>query len=264
VRAGTKPAHGDRATARPTRGDGPPAKAARGAARAKPDEVEEKPLPTISEQVAQQLGGVRGTIEASIPVGVFVLANIIWSLKPALVIAVVTAIGIAGYRLSQRQSVRHAINGFGGIAVGALVAWHTGKATDFYLPGILITLAYGVAMLISVAVGFPLVGWLWSVVADQGGTRWRDLAELRRTFGRLTMLWAATYLLRAGLNIWIYKASWLTEDQKASVLGIMRITLSFPSYLALLALTVWAVRRHLPSLAKAAPAVAGSASELTD
>jgi hypothetical protein len=254
-----KPAHGGPAKAKQTQGGAAQAQPAMGgAARATSDEVDEKPLPTISEQVAQQLGGVRGTIEASIPVGVFVLANIIWSLKPALVVAIVTAVGIAGFRLSQRQSVRHAINGFGGIAVGALVAWHTGKATDFYLPGILITLAYGVAMLISIAIGLPLVGWLWSVVADKGGTRWRQQAELRRTFGWLTMLWAATYLIRVAINFWIYFAGWLTEDQKASVLGIMRITLSFPSYLALLALTVWAVRRHLPNLATPAP-VADSA-----
>jgi len=209
-------------------------------------------MPTFSEQVAQQLGGVRGMVESSVPVIVFVLVNIVWSLNPALILAVVTALGIAGFRLSRRQPVRHALNGLMGIAVGAFIAWKTGNPKDFYLPGILLSLAYGVAMLASVAVRRPLVGWIWSVVADKGATRWRDLAALRRTFAWLTVLWATTYLVKVVVNLWVYFADWLTDDQKASVLGIMRIALGFPPYALLLALTVWAVRRHLPVLAPVA------------
>ena len=37
----------------------------------------EEPLPSFSEQLADQLGGWRGLIESSIPVTVFVIANIV-------------------------------------------------------------------------------------------------------------------------------------------------------------------------------------------
>ena len=37
----------------------------------------EEPLPSFAEQMADQLGGWRGLVESSIPVVVFVLANII-------------------------------------------------------------------------------------------------------------------------------------------------------------------------------------------
>ena len=133
--------------------------------------AEDDALPTFSEQVAQQLGGVRGMIESSVPVAAFVLVNVIWSLKPALVVALVTALAIAAYRLSRRQSVRHAVNGLFGIGIGAFIAWKTGSPKDFYLPGILLSLAYGLAMLASVAFRLPLVGWLWAVVADKGQDR---------------------------------------------------------------------------------------------
>ncbi len=215
------------------------------------DNVEADALPTFSEQVSEQLGGVRGMVESSVPVIAFVLVNIIWSLKPALIIAVATAFAIAGYRLSRRQSVRHAMNGLFGIGVGALIAWKTGSPKDFYLPGILLSLGYGLAMMASVALRRPLVGWLWAIVADKGSQRWRGLPELRRTFGWLTVLWAATYLVKVAVNFWVYFAGGLTDDQKASILGIMRIVLGFPPYALLLALTVWAVRRHLPALARA-------------
>jgi hypothetical protein len=214
-----------------------------------PEGSEDDILPTFSQQVSDQLGGVGGMIESSIPVVAFVLVNIVWNLRPALIVAIVTALGIAVFRLSRRQSVRHAINGLIGIGVGAFIAWKTGSPKNFYLPGILLSLGYGVAMTISIAARRPLVGWIWAIVADRGATRWRDDAGLRRIFGWLTVLWAATYLVKVGVNLWVYFADGLTDDQKASVLGVMRILLGFPPYALLVALTVWAVRRYERSTA---------------
>jgi hypothetical protein len=201
-------------------------------------------LPSFSEQVAGQLGGVRGMVESSVPVVVFVLVNIVWSLTPALIAAVVVGLGIAAYRLARRQPVRHAINGLFGIAVGAFIAWRTGEAKAFYLPGILLTLGYGVALVGSVLARRPLVGWLWSVVADKGGTRWYREEGLRRTFGWLTVVWAAVFAAKFVVNMWVYFADGLTDDQKLSILGVMRIALGAPPYAVLLALTIWAVRRY--------------------
>jgi hypothetical protein len=208
-----------------------------------PDDEEE--LPTFSEQLADQLGGVRGMVETSIPVLSFVVANLAWGLRPGVMVAVGTALAIAAFRLSRRQSVRHAMNGLLGIGIGAFIAWRTGNAKDFYLPGIFIGLGYVVAMVASVAVRRPVVGWVWSVVADKGSTRWRDDHGLRRTFAWLTLVWASMYFAKAILQVGIYFADALTEDQKASILGIVRIALGVPPYVLLAALTVWAVRRHM-------------------
>jgi hypothetical protein len=40
-------------------------------------EVDEDELPSMSEQIAEQLGGVRGLIESSLPVLAFVLLNVV-------------------------------------------------------------------------------------------------------------------------------------------------------------------------------------------
>jgi hypothetical protein len=216
-----------------------------------PDPDVEETLPTFSEQVADQLGGVRGMIESSIPVVAFVVVNIIWSLTPALVVAIATALGLAAYRLVRKESVRHALNGLVGIGIGALLAWKTGSPKAFYLPGILYTLAYGLAMVGSVLVGRPLVGWIWSLVADKGAVRWRLDDGLRRIFAWLTLVWATTFFAKVVVNLLVWYADGLTEDQKVGILGIMRIALGFPPYALLLALTVWAVRRYQRSLATA-------------
>ena len=206
-------------------------------------------MPTFSEQVASQLGGIQGMVESSIPVVAFVAVNIVWGLTPALVVAVAVAICLAGYRLARKQSIRHAMNGLVGIAIGAVFAWRTGSPQAFYLPGILLSLGYGVAMAGSILFRRPLVGWLWSLVADQGATRWRDDSGLRRIFDWLTALWAATYLVKVVMSFAVYFAAGLTEDQKASILGAMKIALGWPPYALLLALTAWAVRRYLRSRA---------------
>lgn len=206
---------------------------------------EDDALPPFSEQVAQQLGGVRGMVESSIPVVIFVLVNVIWSLTPAVIASVTGAVGIAVYRLSRKEPIRHALNGLFGIAIGALIAYRTGEPQDFYLPGIVLSLAYGLAMIASVIWRRPLVGWLWSLVVDLGSTRWRENEGLRRTFGWLTLVWAATYLVKVAINCAVYFSGSLTSDEKSSILGIMRIVLGFPPYALLLALTIWSVRRYL-------------------
>jgi len=212
-----------------------------------PSDGTEETLPTFSEQVASQLGGIRGMVESSIPVLAFVAVNIVWGLTAALIVAVAIAVGISVYRLARKESIRHAMNGLVGIAIGAIIAWKTGTPQAFYLPGILLSLGYGIAMAGSIVFRRPLVGWLWSLVADQGATRWRDDSGLRRIFGWLTALWAATYLVKVVVNFAVYFANGLSDDQKASILGVMRIVLGAPPYALLVALTAWAARRYLRS-----------------
>jgi hypothetical protein len=208
-----------------------------------PVEPTEQPLPPFAEQVAQQLGGVRGLVESSVPVAAFVLANVIWSVKPAVGVAVGTAVAIAVVRLIQGRPVRHAINGLFGIALGAWLALRSGDARDFYLPGIIISLAYATAMVVSVALRQPIVGWLWSIVMAGGKSEWREQPRLVRTFGWLTMLWAATYVAKVAIQTPLYFA-----DQ-ATALGVARLLLGYPPYALLLALTVWAVRRETRAIA---------------
>lgn len=208
-------------------------------------------LPTFTEQIADQLGGVRGLVESGIPVVVFVIANIIWTLRPALVISVGSAVLLGGWRLARRQPVRHAVNGIFGIAIGAIIAWKTGSAKNFYLPGILISLAYGVALLASVAARMPLVGWIWSLLVAKGSTEWRRNPRLVRMFGWLTVLWALTYLAKTLIQALIFRATSATDPGTA--LGIARLALGWPPYALLLAVTVWTVRRRAPALAEQVP-----------
>ncbi|QGN50048.1 DUF3159 domain-containing protein [Micromonospora sp. WMMC415] len=198
---------------------------------------EEEPLPTIAEQMADQLGGWRGLLESSIPVVVFVVANIVGDLRPAVIASVAVAVAIAALRLAQRRPIRHAVNGLFGIAIGAAIAWRTGDERDFYLPGILYGIGYGVALLVSAAIRQPLVGWIWSVLVAKGRSDWRQDPRLVRTFTGLTVLWGVVWLAKVGVQAGLYLA------QQDTALGVARLVLGYPPYVLLLLITVWTVRR---------------------
>jgi hypothetical protein len=201
------------------------------------DEDDEERMPPLSEQVAQQLGGWRGLVESSVPVFVFVIANIITSLRPAVVAAVGVTVALAAWRLSQRRPLRHAVNGLFGVGVGALIALRSGEARDFYLPGILYGYAYGTALLLSAALRQPIVGWLWSVLVAGGRSEWRRHPRLVRTFTWLTVLWGVVWMAKVAAQHMLYIANMETA------LGIARLALGYPPYALLLLVTVWVVRR---------------------
>ncbi|MBM7075928.1 MULTISPECIES: DUF3159 domain-containing protein [Micromonospora] len=194
-------------------------------------------LPSLAEQMADQLGGWRGLVESSIPVVVFVLANVVGELRPAVIASVGVAVLIAIVRLVQRRPVRHAVNGLFGIAVGAAIAWRTGDERDFYLPGILYGIGYGIALLLSAVIRQPLVGWIWSVLVAKGRSEWRDDPRLVRTFTQLTVLWGVVWLAKVGVQAGLYLA------HQDTALGVARLALGYPPYALLLLITVWVVRR---------------------
>ena len=210
---------------------------------------EQEELPPFAEQMAQQLGGWRGLVESGIPVAVFVLVNVVlaWFVTDARVVlqwaigaSVAIAAVIAIFRFARKQSVRFAVNGLFGIALGAWLAWRSGEARDFYLPGIYFTLGYVAVLLGSIVIGHPLVGWIWTVIANGGKGDWRGDARLRRTFAWLTALWAGVFLLKVAIQVGLYIAN------EATALGVARLALGYPPFALLLAVSWWAVRRVRP------------------
>ena len=228
-----------------------------------PDKDEDE-LPSMSEQISEQLGGVRGLIESSVPVLVFVVFNVLFGdaglgldKRPALYWAiggsVFSALAIGGYRLFRKEPVRHAVNGLFGIAVGAFLAYRTGKAENFYLPGILLTFGQAAVFLISMAVRRPLIGYAWGIMANKGHQDWFGNARLFRTFQWLTLLWVVSLSARAGIQLFLW------AQHEANALGIVRILISWPIYAATFAYSAWAIHRVTSAQSPAGDATAAAA-----
>ncbi len=91
------------------------------------------------------MGGWRGLLDSSLPSALFLVVYVVdgQQLAPAIWAAVAAGVVIAILRLVRRQSIQQVASGFIGVAFCAWLASRTGRAEDFYLPGLITNVAYG-------------------------------------------------------------------------------------------------------------------------
>jgi hypothetical protein len=177
-------------------------------------------------------GGPLGIAETTIPGVAYVAVYPFAGTTPAAVVAVAVAAVLATARLARRETPRHALSGLIGVAFGAWIATHTGKAENFYLPGLLFNIAYGSAFLVSIALRRPLVGYIVGQL-DGEGTAWRDDPERVAVFTKASWLWAGLFGVRLAVQLPLYLAGAVVP------LGIARTALGLP----LFALGLWITYR---------------------
>jgi Protein of unknown function (DUF3159) len=192
----------------------------------------ERELPTMLEQ----MGGVQGVVASTIPVAVFVIANVAFGLQPALIIALAAGVAVAVWRIARKQALQPAVSGLFAVGIAAFIAYRTGEARGFYLPGLLFSAACGLAFLVSMVVRRPLAGVIWHAVNGDGQS-WRSDPRLLRAYTFATALWTLVFAARVVVQGLLYNAD------EETWLGIARLAMGYPLVgLALLG-TVWAVRR---------------------
>lgn len=108
----------------------------------------QREFPTLLEQ----MGGVQGIVASTIPVAVFVVVNLLFALQAALIAALAAGVAIAIWRVARKQALQPAVSGLFAVGVAAFIAYRTGEARAFYLPGLLFSAALGLAFLVSVLV----------------------------------------------------------------------------------------------------------------
>jgi hypothetical protein len=192
----------------------------------------ERAFPTLFEQ----MGGVAGIVASTIPVAVFVVANVLFALQPALVAALAAGVAVAVWRLVRRQALQPAVSGLLGVGLAAFIAYRMGEARGFYLPGLIYSGLLGAAFLVSVLVRRPLAGVIWHGINGDGQS-WRHDPRLLRAYTLATLLWTLVFASKVVVQGLLYDAG------EETWLGIARLAMGYPlTGLALLG-TIWAVRR---------------------
>jgi hypothetical protein len=163
----------------------------------------------VRAQLSAALGGRRGMLEGAIPTIAFTLTWVLaHDLRLALTVSLALAVAALLLRVVQRQPTRFVLNALIGIGIGAFIASRTGEAKDVFLPGILTNAGYAVAMLASVVLRWPLMGFLLgSVTGDP--TSWREDAGIVRLCSRLTLVLAVPCVLRVLVQLPLYLAGCL-------------------------------------------------------
>ncbi len=187
------------------------------------DEEEERDL--LSE-----MGGPQGIADSSLPGLVFIAVYTLGGsdLQMASIAAIGLGALIAVYRLFRGESAKYAAGGFIGVLIAAFIATRTGKAEDFFLPGLLFNAGYAIAYAVSILIRWPLIGVFVGPLMGDGMT-WRKDPDRVRLFSRASWLWVGMFLVRLLVQLPLYLSSSLVA------LGIAKTVMGLPIF----ALTLW-------------------------
>jgi Protein of unknown function (DUF3159) len=192
----------------------------------------QREFPTLLEQ----MGGVQGIVASTIPVAVFVVVNLLFALQAALIAALAAGVAIAIWRVARKQALQPAVSGLVAVGVAAFIAYRTGEARAFYLPGLLFSAACGLAFLVSVLVRWPLAGVIWHGINGDGQS-WRRDRRLLRAYTLASLLWTLVFVARVVVQGLLYNAD------EETWLGVARLAMGYPLVGVALLGTFWAVRR---------------------
>lgn len=192
----------------------------------------------VRAKLSEALGGRRGIVESAVPTVLFtVLFVSTHELRTSLIVSIAATVLLLVVRLVQRSTTQFVLNALIGIGIAALFASRTGEARDVFLPGILYNGAYATVFVLSILVGWPLVGFMiGSITGDPTG--WRDDRNMIRLCAQLTWLFAAPCVLRVLVQYPLYAGDHI------ALLGTSKVVLGWPLQIASFAAMAWLLSRN--------------------
>ncbi len=189
-------------------------------------------------------GRVSGMVVTAAPGIVFVAADAISSLYPALAAAGVAALAGLGWRLARHQGLWQSLAGLAVVGACAAVAAITGQERGFFLLPALVPFAVIAICVASVLAGRPLTGVLLNRVSG-GPAGWRQVPRLRRVYVVSTLVCAAVNVVNAAVQAVFYLAN------QPAVLAAAHAATG-PVFAVIVAVTIVFARRTTPPTARRA------------
>jgi hypothetical protein len=189
-------------------------------------------------------GRVSGMIVTAAPGIVFVAADAISSLYPALAAAGVTAMAGLAWRLARHQGLWQSLAGLAVVGACAAVAAITGQERGFFLLPALVPFAVIAICVASVLAGRPLTGVILNRVSG-GPAGWRQVPRLRRVYVVSTLVCAAVNVINAAVQAIFYLAN------QPAVLAAAHAATG-PVFAVIVAVTIAFARRAMPQTGRRA------------
>lgn len=181
----------------------------------------------IKEELQSVLTGRGNWLDAVLPPALFILLNAFLGLNIAVGGAISAALLFSAYRLIRRQPVRYAIGGIGAVLLAAGIAFFTGRAEGYFLPGMITGVFTVILCIVSVLARRPLVAFT-SYIARRWPLDWYWHPRVRPAYSEVTIAWAVFFGLRTFLQFELF------QEQAASSLGIFQILSGWPATILLL------------------------------
>lgn len=167
-------------------------------------------------------------LDAMAPPLVFTVANAVFGLKIAAVVALAIALGVMIVRIARAQGWAYAAAGFLMTAFAAGSAWLARSSSVFFLPGIVSGAVLFAAALVSIIVKRPLAA-LSSHLTRGWHLDWYALDTVRPAYAEVTGAWTALIAGRLAVLVGLL----LRGDEAA--LGWTAIALGWPAIVIVLA-----------------------------
>ncbi len=174
------------------------------------------------------VGKTRGVVEALAPGIGFLVAytltgEVVWSVSAPVALAVLFIVA----RWVQRSPAMPAVAGLIGIAASAGVALFSGRAEDNFILGLVTNGVWALGLLISLAVGRPLVGVIAGVLS--GDAQWRDSIAVKKIASLTTWMWVGVFSLRLAVQLPLFFSG------QVATLAITKLLMGIPLY----AIALW-------------------------
>lgn len=198
------------------------------------------------------IGGVLGILETLLPGFAFVILYLVTGLPSGIPwVALIVSAGASAVffvvRLIRRESVTQAVVGLVGVAASVVLVIVSGRPENNFLVGIITNAVYGLVVLISLLVRWPLVGVVVGLFSEEK-TAWRKDRESMRVFMWTTLMWLAMFVIRLAVELPLYVLSLSStgaEHQSlVTALAVTKVALGLPLYVPVLAAT-WLLVRGL-------------------
>lgn len=200
----------------------------------------------VRAQLSKALGGPRGIVESAVPTALFTVVFLITKdIKLALVVSIGVTAALLLVRVVQRSSTQFVLNALVGIGIGAFFAYRASQsggseedvARAVFTPGLIYNGVYAVVIVLTILVGWPLVGFMvGSVMGDP--TAWRSDEAMVKLCSQLTWVLAVPCVIRVAVQLPL----WL--DHQIGLLGASKIALGWPLQLASFAVMGWLLSRN--------------------
>ncbi len=201
----------------------------------------------VRSKLSEALGGRRGIVESAVPTIAFTLLFVTThDLRLALTVSIAITVGLLIVRVMQRSSVQFILNALFGIAIAAVFAIRAaGKegataeeiGRAFFTPGLIYNAGYSVVIILTILIGWPIVGFMVGGVTGEP-TAWHQDKALVKLCSRLTWLLVLPCLIRLAVQFPL----WLNYE--VGLLGTAKIVLGWPLQIAMFAAMAWVLSRN--------------------
>ncbi|AWB92080.1 DUF3159 domain-containing protein [Aeromicrobium chenweiae] len=200
----------------------------------------------VRAQLARALGGRRGIVESAVPTALFTVCFLVSDdIRLSLIASIAVTAALLVVRVLQRSTTQFVLNALVGIGIGAAFAYRASKsggseedvARAVFTPGLIYNSGYAVVIILTILVGWPIVGFMvGSVTGD--ATAWHADKAMVRLCSHLTWILALPCVIRVAVQLPL----WL--DHQIGLLGVSKIVLGWPLQLAAFALMAWLLSRN--------------------